>query len=273
DRRLRHAGQDVQGHDRRDARVADQAAARARDRSRRVYRPCPPGARGGSGLQRRTGEPALRGRPGAALRAGQALSHGQDRRAGGHRRDGTTDPAAQSRPGRCRLIRPAPRAKLSPMCPRRAVPPIIFCGMLAAAELALQSLKTAAAPLAAQETGQATQLLRQSSVEFNKQNYGGALYLANQAKSVVGASRSGASGVRGPLRPGEVLFALPLRLETVNRSNVREGPGAGYAVAFTLETGAPVVGYSYADQWVHIGDEAGRSGWMFQTLVGRRQTR
>ena len=110
-------------------------------------------------------------------------------------------------------------------------------------------------------------------MEFNKQNYGGALYLANQAKSVVGASRSGASGVRGPLRPGEVLFALPLRLETVNRSNVREGPGAGYAVAFTLETGAPVVGYSYADQWVHIGDEAGRSGWMFQTLVGRRQTR
>src|SRR5947208_15664658 len=144
---------------------------------------------------------------------------------------------------------------------------------MAETEIALQSLKTAAAPLAAQETGQATQLLRQSSVEFNKQNYGGALYLANQAKSVVGASRSGASGVRGPLRPGEVLFALPLRLETVNRSNVREGPGAGYAVAFTLETGAPVVGYSYADQWVHIGDEAGRSGWMFQTLVGRRQTR
>src|SRR2546427_6837792 len=35
--------------------------------------------------------------------------------------------------------------------------------------------------------------------------------------------------VRGSLRPGEVLFALPLRLETVSRSNVREGPGAGYA--------------------------------------------
>src|SRR5256886_11569576 len=67
---------------------------------------------------------------------------------------------------------------------------------MAEAEIALQSLKTAAAPLAAQETGQATQLLRQSSVEFNKQNYGGALYLANQAKSVVGASPSGASGVR-----------------------------------------------------------------------------
>src|SRR5881275_302541 len=145
---------------------------------------------------------------------------------------------------------------------------------MAEAEIALQSLKTAAAPQAVPETGQATQLLQQSTAEFNKRNYGGALYLANQAKSVVGASRERvAGGVRGSLRPGEVLFALPLRLETVSRSNVREGPGAAYAVAFTLETGAPVIGYSYTDQWVHIGDDTGRSGWIFQTLVGRRQTR
>jgi len=145
---------------------------------------------------------------------------------------------------------------------------------MAEAEIALQSLKTAAAPQAVPEAGQATQLLQQSTAEFNKRNYGGALYLANQAKSVVGASRERvASGVRGSLRPGEVLFALPLRLETVSRSNVREGPGAAYAVAFALETGAPVIGYSYTDQWVHIGDETGRSGWIFQTLVGRRQVR
>ena len=145
---------------------------------------------------------------------------------------------------------------------------------MAEAEIALQSLKTAAAPQAVPEAGQATQLLQQSTAEFNKRNYGGALYLANQAKSVVGASRERvAGGVRGSLRPGEVLFALPLRLETVSRSNVREGPGAAYAVAFTLETGAPVIGYSYTDQWVHIGDDTGRSGWIFQTLVGRRQAR
>ena len=145
---------------------------------------------------------------------------------------------------------------------------------MAEAEIALQSLKTAAAPQVAPEIGQAAQLLQQSTSEFDKRNYGGALYLANQAKSVVGASRERvAGGVRGSLRPGEVLFALPLRLETVSRSNVREGPGAAYAVAFTLETGAPVIGYSYTDQWVHIGDETGRSGWVFQTLVGRRQGR
>src|SRR5207244_1977181 len=115
DRRRRHAGEDVQGHDRRDARVADQAAARAGDRAGRVYGPCPSGARRGSRFQRRTGEPALCRWPGAALRAGQALSPGQDRRRGGYRRNGTADPRAQSRPGRRRLIRPALRAKLRPM--------------------------------------------------------------------------------------------------------------------------------------------------------------
>ena len=84
---------------------------------------------------------------------------------------------------------------------------------MAEAEIALQSLKTAAAPQVAPEIGQAAQLLQQSTSEFDKRNYGGALYLANQAKSVVGASRERvAGGVRGSLRPGEVLFALPLRL-------------------------------------------------------------
>jgi len=145
---------------------------------------------------------------------------------------------------------------------------------MAETEIALQSLKTAAGQQAAPEIGQATQLLQLSTAEFNKQNYGGALYLANQAKSVAGRSRERvASDVRGSLRSGEVLLALPLRLATVSRSNVREGPGATFAVLFTLEAGAPLVGYSYADQWVHVGDQAGRSGWVFQSLVGRRQER
>jgi len=145
---------------------------------------------------------------------------------------------------------------------------------MAETEIALQSLKTAAGQQAAPEIGQATQLLQLSTAEFNKQNYGGALYLANQARSVAGASRArAASDVRGALRSGEVLFALPLHLATVSRSNVREGPGGTYAVLFTLEAGAPVIGYSYADQWVRIGDQAGRSGWVFQSLVGRRQER
>jgi SH3-like domain-containing protein len=61
-----------------------------------------------------------------------------------------------------------------------------------------------------------------------------------------------------------------LRLQTTGRANVREGPGAGFKVLFTLETGAPVVAYSYVDQWVRIRDNGDRPGWIRQTLIDRR---
>ena len=59
---------------------------------------------------------------------------------------------------------------------------------MAEAELALQSLKASApqAPVVAQVAA----LVRQSTDEFNKQNYGGALYLAGQAKAMADVSRA-----------------------------------------------------------------------------------
>ena len=79
---LRHAGQDLQGHDRRDARLADPAVPRARDRAHR-----PRGARAaGAGrrgrLRRGPDVVALPRRHGAALRPGAALPRGQDGRGG-----------------------------------------------------------------------------------------------------------------------------------------------------------------------------------------------
>ena len=122
------------------------------------------------------------------------------------------------------------------------------------------------------ELGQAAQLLQLATAEFDRQNYGGALYLANQAKDAAAAGQGRVASVeRGSLRQGEVPFALPLRLQTVGRANVREGPGGGFAVVATLEPGALLTGYSYVDQWVRITDESGRSGWVYQSLVGRRQ--
>jgi SH3-like domain-containing protein len=73
------------------------------------------------------------------------------------------------------------------------------------------------------------------------------------------------------MRKGEVPFALPLRLQTAGRANVRDGPGAGFKVLFTLETGVPIVGFSYVDLWVRVKDESDRSGWIHQTLIDRRQ--
>src|SRR5438067_11427359 len=54
---------------------------------------------------------------------------------------------------------------------------------MAEAEVALQTMKAGAGE-DPPEAGQATRLVRQAATEFDKQNYGGALYLANQAKTL-----------------------------------------------------------------------------------------
>src|SRR2546429_35815 len=100
---------------------------------------------------------------------------------------------------------------------------------IAEAEIAAQSLRAAAGPQHASDLAQGATLLPQGSAEFAKQNYGGALYLANQAKRVagVGTSRPGDGG-RVPPRPGEGPFALPGRLQGATRGN-RPGGAAGGA--------------------------------------------
>lgn len=139
---------------------------------------------------------------------------------------------------------------------------------MAEAEVALQTLKSGAGA-DPPEAAQVTRLVRQSATEFDKQNYGGALYLANQGKTV-------ASGYRGRLgissqgaRPGETLFAVPIKLKTTSRGNIREGPGTNFAVSFQTEPGALITGYSYTDEWVRISDDSGKTGWIHQTLVAR----
>ena len=141
---------------------------------------------------------------------------------------------------------------------------------MAEAELALETLKKSAPQ--APELVQTRSLLGTSNEEFERENYGGALYLATQAKAVAvaGQNRVSLAAERGTQRAGEVLFALPLKLRTSGRANVREGPGTNFKVVFTLEGGTDVSAVAYADQWVRISDEGGRSGWVFYSLVERR---
>jgi uncharacterized coiled-coil protein SlyX len=141
---------------------------------------------------------------------------------------------------------------------------------IAEGEVALQPLKPGPGQPAAPEAIQASRLLRESSAEFDKENYGGALYLANQAKSLAGAARGRLSaGERGAPRAGETAFALPIRLKAAGRGNVRAAPGTGSRIEFAVDAGEALIGYSYVDEWIRIGDEAGRGGWIFRSLVTR----
>jgi hypothetical protein len=145
---------------------------------------------------------------------------------------------------------------------------------MAEAEIALQALRTAngngSSP--SPEYGQGTTLLQSATTEFDQQNYAGALYLATEAKNAAAAGQGRVSGDDATsMRKGEVPFALPLRLQTSGRANVREGPGANFKVLYTLETGVPLVAYAFVDQWVRIKDGSDRPGWIHQTLIDRRQ--
>jgi SH3 domain-containing protein len=138
---------------------------------------------------------------------------------------------------------------------------------MAEAEVALQTMK--AGDNDPPEAAQVTRLVRQSATEFDKANYGGALYLADQAKTVASSYRGRLGISKEGARPGETLFAVPIKLKTTSRGNVREGPGTNFAVSFTAEAGSPVTGFSFADEWVRVADDTGRTGWIHQTLVAR----
>ena len=138
---------------------------------------------------------------------------------------------------------------------------------MAEADVALQSLRNADGARQLPELAQVTRFVQQSTAEFNKQNYGGALYLADQAKTAAAAARARLAGGARNLRQGETQFAVPVRFKVASRGNVREGPGTSFAVVFAVEAGNQLTGFSHADEWVRVTDDAGKSGWIFRPLL------
>lgn len=140
--------------------------------------------------------------------------------------------------------------------------------VMAETEIALETLAGAEDLVTAAEAAEAKGLLELSAQAFATENYGGALYLAIQARRLAREGELRATlQEQGDLERDEVFFALPLPLETTRDSNVRAGPGIGHRVVFTLAGATPVVGRSYSGQWVHITDDEGRRGWIFHSLV------
>lgn len=145
---------------------------------------------------------------------------------------------------------------------------------MAEAEIALKGL---AERIATSDGGppedylKAEALLRMSTTEFKKENYGGSLYLAGQAQNQIRAIQSHLSHRADyALAPGEVPFAQPLPLKVLTRSNLRRNPSRQAQVSRTLDQGALIVGYSHKAEWIRVHTEDGAQGWIFQTLVGGR---
>ena len=137
---------------------------------------------------------------------------------------------------------------------------------MAEADVALQSIASSGRD--SPESRQASRLMQQSTAEFKRKNFGGALYLANQAKTV--ARTHGLDGRLGSMRPGEIPFAVPVKLRVNGRANVRNGPGTNFAVSFTAQSSSALSGISYLEDWIRVTNEAGNEGWISRSLVVRR---
>jgi len=139
---------------------------------------------------------------------------------------------------------------------------------MAEADVALQSLNRTGRD--AQETKQVRELMQQSTAEFAKQNYGGALYLANQAKTLLARAPRLSGENRNGKRSGEKVFLVPVRLQATGSGEAREGPGTGFGVSFTVKAGVPLTGRSYLGNWVRVSDGSGREGWIPLFHLARR---
>jgi hypothetical protein len=139
---------------------------------------------------------------------------------------------------------------------------------IADAEAAVGALSPlASAQVAAEVQG----LIEHAKTELALQNYGGAAYLADQAERAAAAAQTRfASAEQSAPRAGEQPFTLPLHLQTTANANVREGPGTGFGVLFTLPAESPLLAYSSTEQWLRIADDAGRRGWIHQSLIRGR---
>jgi hypothetical protein len=141
---------------------------------------------------------------------------------------------------------------------------------MAEAEIAVEALGRS--PGASEVPGlvEARARLVESTEAFGAENFGGAVYLAEAARMLARTGQGRLAHATKTLQSDESLFALPVPLQTVGRSNVRSGPGLDFDVAFTLGGGAELEGRSHTSRWVRVLDAEGREGWIFHTLVTAR---
>lgn len=139
---------------------------------------------------------------------------------------------------------------------------------IAEAEVTLQQLRGRAGQQGAPEVAQAEAALRGGSEAFDAENFGGAVYLATQAKRAATAGRGRlAESVSTATRPGERALVVPVPLTTTARANLRAGPSASSTVVTTAPVGTAFTAYGYEQDWLRVTLPDGRSAWVHQSVV------
>ena len=139
---------------------------------------------------------------------------------------------------------------------------------IAEAEVTLQQLRTRTGGQSAPEVAQAEAALHSASAAFDAANFGGAVYLATQAKRAATAARGRLADTGGSaMRPNERAFAVPVPLTTTSRANLRDTPASSGGVVLAVPAGTALTAYSYEQDWIKVTTADGRSAWVHQSVV------
>jgi len=138
---------------------------------------------------------------------------------------------------------------------------------MAEAEVTLQQLRSGAGQQAPPEARQAEEALRAGSAAFDAENYGGAVYLATQAKRLATAGRGRLAESGSTVRSGERAFAVPVELTTTTRANLRAAPAGNAQLVATVPAGTALTGYAWTQDWIRVTTADGRGAWVNQSLV------
>ncbi|MDH5234208.1 MAG: SH3 domain-containing protein [Gemmatimonadota bacterium] len=138
---------------------------------------------------------------------------------------------------------------------------------IAEAEVTLRQLRGRSGQQVPPEVQKADASLKSASRTFDEGNYAGAVYLATEAKraATLGRGRIAESGQGA--RAGESSFAVPVPLSTTTRTNLRAGPSISSAIVTTVDAGTALTGLAYAQEWVRVTLDDGRTAWVHQALV------
>ena len=120
------------------------------------------------------------------------------------------------------------------------------------------------------ELEKAQRLLGSSTAEFKAHNFGGALYLAVQARTLATDGDRSVHRSKAGRTAGEVIFDQPLPLVLIKNTNLRAGPDLKEQVLTTLKMGTRIVGYAHKGDWIRVHADEGKSGWVHHSLVMAR---
>jgi hypothetical protein len=142
---------------------------------------------------------------------------------------------------------------------------------MAEAEIAVKALKV---ELGANEQDpdvlKAEHLLKMSADEFKNENYGGALYLTNQAKGHIKGCQTRLKSRDGTTFDDETQFTQPLALKVLKSSHLKKEPDPKSKTITKLERGTRLMAYSHKGEWTRVTCEGGTRGWVLQSVLGSR---